>query len=451
MRYILQNRWKIRKVGDESKLVYYGLRNWPKNKRQLIPLNSEEVELIKRLDKPTELSVEEKTILDKFIAEKIIVPHSEFRPDSTRDNYQMCTKCIANDYVIPGLEFNEDGVCAFCQCYENEKPDRTTSLLTIDEDELVENIKKRRHASRFDVMVFFTGGKDSSYLVWHLSKNLKLRVLAACWDMPFTNDSSRRNTKKLLESLPEVELIQWTLPVRMFEEAIKKQYETLGLFCLCPAPAYPLFYPIAKMYNIPYVMWGMEDVQASVIEYIFPVPSKKCTSEREQTIQVLKARAMPNDLLEPVTWRSEVHNYHASLQKIFEPLYAPLQKILEEAEKDKEMEIPIIKRLRTKESYGTWQSLIDLLEKEIGWEMPKNQKNQLHTSCMIEQVKDYTQFLRFKNMESVFFPQAMVELSAAVVFGHLSREEALEQFKELGFFEPPKMYEFLLNKIRNGN
>ena len=78
--------------------------------------------------------------------------------------------------------------------------------------------------------------------------------------------------------------------------------------------------------------------------------------------------------------------------------------------------------------------------------MPANQKNKLHTSCVIENVKDYTQFLKFKNMESVFFPQAMVELSAAVIFGHISREDALEQMEELGYFEAPQMYKYLVEK-----
>ncbi len=450
MDYVLQNRWKLRKVGDEFKLVYYGLRNWPKNKEQLLPVTAEEAELIKSFESPKKLSANERRILDRFITEKIIVPQHEFRADSTKDNYQMCIRCIANDYVIPGLEFNEEGVCAFCQCYENEKPDKTTSVLTIEEDELVNNIKNRQSSSRFDVMVFFTGGKDSSYLVWHLSKNLKLRVLAACWDMPFTNEAARRNTKKLLEALPDVELVQWTLPVKMFQEAMKKQYEAMKVFCLCPCPAYPLFYPIAKMYNIPYVMWGMEDVQASVMEYIFPAPKKKeQISEREQTLQVLKGRAMPGDFLEPITWMAEMQNYHKSVQKILEPLFAPLQDIIKDAENNPKIDIPIIKRLKTKNSYGSWQSIIDLLKKEINWEMPENQENYLHTSCIIENVKDYTQYLRFKNMESVFFPQAMVELSAAVVFGHISREEALKQSEELGFFEPPEMYKTLVKKVKS--
>ena len=68
----------------------------------------------------------------------------------------------------------------------------------------------------------------------------------------------------------------------------------------------------------------------------------------------------------------------------------------------------------------------------------------LHTSCRIEGMKDYVQYMRFKNMRTVFFPQSLVELSASVFFGFLSREEALKQAGELGCPGPPAaLYDLL--------
>jgi hypothetical protein len=112
------------------------------------------------------------------------------------------------------------------------------------------------------------------------------------------------------------------------------------------------------------------------------------------------------------------------------------------------MTIPLIKRLATRESYGTWKNVIELLNKEIGWEMPPGQKNLLHTSCMIEQAKDYLQYQRYLKMETVFFPQAIVEISAAVFWGLLSREEALDQATELGFPDRPKIMNLLASDLK---
>lgn len=446
MDYVLQNRWQLKEIDSEFKLVYYGLRNWPKNKEQVITLNAKEAKLISKLSSPKKLSEDEKELIAKFIDEKIVVPKSLLRKNGTVDSNQTCTKCLNNDYVIPGMEFNEDGLCAFCQCYDNENPEPEDSVLVIEEDELVAN-SKANAGSRFDVMVLFTGGKDSTYLVWHLSKNLGLKVLAVFWNMPYTNNSSRENIKKTLNDLPDVEFIQWDLPHNMMQDAIKKQYEEFGWFCLCPDPAFPLFYPIAAMYKIPYIMFGMEDVQASVMDYVFAKEKKKKVTAREQTLGFLKIRSTPRDLVEPITWEAEMANYHISIQKIIAPLFGPLHEIIKNADNDENMQIPLIKRLRTKEAYGSWQSVIDTLGKEVHWEMPKDQKCQLHTSCKIESVKDYTEFLKYKNMETVFFPQGMVELSAAIYFGHISKEEALVQYEELGFFNPPPMYDILMKKV----
>lgn len=101
------------------------------------------------------------------------------------------------------------------------------------------------------------------------------------------------------------------------------------------------------------------------------------------------------------------------------------------------MKIPLIKRLSTRESYGTWKNVIQLLYEEIGWEMPQGQKNLLHTSCMIEQAKDYLQYQKYLKLETMFFPQVIVEISAAVFWGLLTREEALDQASELGFRDRP--------------
>ena len=107
-----------------------------------------------------------------------------------------------------------------------------------------------------------------------------------------------------------------------------------------------------------------------------------------------------------------------------------------------------INKTAPRESYGTWKNVIQLLHDEIGWEMPPGQKNLLHTSCMIEQAKDYLQYQKYLKMETVFFPQAIVEISAAVFWGLLSREEALDQASELGFPDRPAILNLLSTDLK---
>lgn len=141
----------------------------------------------------------------------------------------------------------------------------------------------------------------------------------------------------------------------------------------------------------------------------------------------------------------ELKNYHASIRQVVgDEIFAELSAVIKQAEDDPSLTIPLIKRLRTREKYGSWHEVIALLQRELDWQMPEDQKSMLHTSCKIEPVKDYVQYMRFKKMRTVFFPQSLVELSAAVFFGQISREDAMEQAEDLGFPDPPDVLSELI-------
>lgn len=455
MTVLLQSRWQLELVNDQNKLVYYGLRNWPNNSRQVIPIVQETADVLRNIEKYTSQTLpthpEAGEELAQLLLEKIIVPSGELRQPATRDCHQVCTKCINNDLIIPGLEFDDEGVCAFCQCYTSNETPKGSGIHVVDEQELVD-LAARQQSSRFDVMVFFTGGKDSSFLLWYLVRKLNLRVLAAFWDMPYTSDTARENMKRVAQHLPEVEFIQWQLPWKTIQPAMTSQLRNVGWPCLCPTTAFPLFYPLAFRRRIPFILFGMEDVQAAVMEYVFPPPAGKSEaarpSPREQTLQFLKTRSAVCSLQKPITWMQELKNYHASIRQVVgDDIFAELTTVIKQAEADPSLPIPLIKRLRTREKYGSWHEVIGLLQRELGWQMPEDQKSMLHTSCKIEPVKDYVQYMRFKKMRTVFFPQSLVELSAAIFFGQISRQDALEQAQDLGFPDPPEVMAELISDL----
>ncbi len=453
MRAVLQYRWKLTKDENEDILVYYGLKNYPGNFRQVIKVTPEAVRFINGFDGakmledaglPDALKIE----IDALIAGKIIVDIKDIKIPAAKDHYQTCKKCINNDLILPGLEFNDEGVCAFCQAYQNADLSGSTLTNAVSESELAEKVSHNSN-SRFDVMILFTGGKDSTFLVWYLAKKLKLRVLAVSWNMPYTHKTAHDNIKKTLAAIPGVEFVEWTVSWPLIQKAMRDQQEKMGYPCLCPTVAFGLFYPLAFSEKIPYVLFGMEDVQSAVMDYVFTVPKSSPAAggadERTQTINFLKFRAFPRKYVNPVYWQRELANYHCSIQSNLPSVFDQVRSIVKNAEEDKNLKIPLIKRLSTRESYGTWKNVIKFLHEEIGWEMPPGQNNLLHTSCIIEPVKDYLQYQKFLKMETVFFPQSIVEISTAVFWGLISREEALEQSSELGFPDPPP----ILDKLRS--
>jgi len=446
----LQYRWQLRDDDNKSVLVYYGLRNPPRHTRSVLEVAPEIAQAIASLDGSRSLSdlptsLTEHPEFARLVGEGVIVDVASVRQAATPENRQQCTRCINDDHLIPGLEFDENGLCAFCQCYEQAEtagiPAGPQNFIT--EEELLEAARNNTQ-SRFDVMVLCTGGKDSTYLLWFLAKKLGLRVLAAAWNMPYTNDTCRENLRRSIKLLPSVELIERTLPWDMVRQAMQEQFATVGTPCLCPTVAHVLFFPVAVEERIPFIMQGVEEVQLAAFSYVMSelkAPQKTAPrpplSQRDMTLDFFGMVANTPEPASQYAMTAEFLQYQRSVRQCLEPLYRQLDQTLDAARKDPNIIVPELRRLKTNEAYDTWKEVGELIKREMAWEMPPEHEGMLHTSCRIETVKDYCQFMRFRNMRSTFFPQSIVEVSAGIYFGLISREEGLAELKHLGYHGEP--------------
>jgi len=451
---VLQYRWQVKETKAGTQLVYFGLRNPPNHTRNIIPLSRELADRLRSLDGrtaakdlPSDLTGHE--MYSRLIEEGIVVDAHEVRQPSTRDNFRQCVRCVTNDYVLPGLEFDEKGLCAFCQCYELAERSGQGAIMQdgVTDEDLI-RISSENTGSRFDAMVLYTGGKDSTYLLWYLAKKLKLRVLVASWNMPYTNETSRENMRRAMRILPDVEFVDRTLPWNMIRQAMRDQFERVGWPCLCPTVAHALFYPLAVQENIPLIMHGVEEVQLAVMNYVMTeirsgqAHKDRVPDHRADTLNFLRMVATVSEPQQPYSLTADLARHMSSVSDLLSPVFKPLNDILTRAENDPGMPIPILRRLTSNEAYGSWAKAVELMKQEMDWQMPPGQKGLLHTSCRIEKVKDYCQFKRFQSAGSTFLPQAIVELGAGVYFGLLSREDALVELQESGYYrEPPVLSE----------
>jgi len=456
----LQYRWQLREDKNKPVLVYYGLRNPPRHTRSILEVAPEIAKDIASLDGGRPLSDLPETLTAhpgfvSLVEEGVIVDSASVRQPATRESRRQCIRCINDDYLIPGLEFDENGLCAFCQCYERaEKAGASAGPQNfITEEELLKAARTNTQ-SRFDVMVLCTGGKDSTYLLWLLAKKLGLRVLAAAWNMPYTNDTCRENLRRSIKLLPSAELIERTLSWDMIRQAMREQFAAVGVPCLCPTVAHVLFFPVAVEERIPFIMHGVEEVQLAVFSYVMnelksPQKGAKspALSQREMTLNFFDMVAHAPEPVSPYAMTAEFLLYQRSVRQRLDPLYRQLDQTLEAARRDPNLAIPEFRRLKTNESYGTWKEVGDLIKKEMAWEMPPDHKGMLHTSCRIETVKDYCQSMRFRNMRSTFFPQSIVEVSAGIYFGLITREEGLAELEHLGYHGEPEPLAPLLGDL----
>jgi len=123
---------------------------------------------------------------------------------------KICSRCILPD-TFPGIKFDDNGVCNHCRREEKalakasgKKSDYIKHL-----DELIKN--KRDSAPVYDVIMAFSGGKDSSYTLKLLKDRYDLRILAYTFDNHFVSPFAFENIKKITDKL-KVDLVQFRLP-----------------------------------------------------------------------------------------------------------------------------------------------------------------------------------------------------------------------------------------------
>lgn len=348
------------------------------------------------------------------------------------NSMKTCTKCVNNNFVISDLAFDEHGTCTICQLYDKSINDMTWVNDIITDKKLISYCEGNK--SRFDVMVLYTGGKDSSFLLWYLAKKLELRVLAATWNMPFMQESALNNIKSAMKKLPNVEFIQKTVRLDELREAIKIRMFKDGIPCLCEQIAYLLFYPIAIQENIPLIIDGAEKVQSIRIGNSFSKTTKniKQTGDREQTTAELM-----------ILLRS-LKRLNSNEKKI--PFISEADKIINYI-CDENNNIPIIKHLANTDYYEKWIDIINIIKKELDWTAPAGQDSFLHTSCKIEKLKDYCQYKLYKNMKSSAIPESIKEISAAVYLGYITREEGLNEINNTGYFTEPECINYVLELL----
>ncbi len=247
--YCLQSRWKL----EGNRLYYYGLRNRGEMFQNTVRLSKKQRGILAAL--PKELDQSEKAALKELLGVQV-VPQSEVRkiPASLAEA-RFCTSCCANDFILPGLEFDRSGRCPMCQT-EKETADLKSVLPLVDEI-------PRSSRSRFDVALFYTGGKDSTYLLYWLSKVKGLRVLALTWEIPFLSESAKASIEGAKKAFERVEFISRFVSRADLKRVYRKLYELAGNTCACPSLAYLLFYPELVANRVPYFMAGNEPGRCS--------------------------------------------------------------------------------------------------------------------------------------------------------------------------------------------
>lgn len=446
MTYFLQSRWKL----EGNQLVYYGLRNKENLFKNTIKISRNQRQIISSL--PKELSENELRLLGKLLKNQVVTEDKIRKIPKSINEATFCKNCSANDFIIPGIEFDENGLCPMCQTIDD-----TNELKSIVP--IVKEMKKTKN-SRFDVALFYTGGKDSTYLLYYLAKVKKLRVLAMTWEIPYMSESARQSIENAKKHFDNVDFITRTVKQEDLKKIYKKLYEISENTCACPSLAYVLFYPEMVANRVPLFMVGNEPAQMLGLYYNSMAPKTAYTFWQNRflqtlvnigrvltlhpplktgqfhTLAVMKQLAKGDNLIKKLSGYSDelVSNIVTAINEVPQ-LLKPLKRSIRQSSRTGN--IPAFVHLDFDEISGgsyNWRKIKDTIVNKCGWVAPKDDGKGLHTSCKIEKCKEHSQFVRFYNCRSRMIPFSAVEISLASRNRNLSREETISDIENsLGF------------------
>lgn len=168
---------------------------------------------------------------------------------------KSCTQCVLPE-TVESLTFDTEGVCSVCRQheYKHEKVDWTDRIGQFD---LI--LDAMRGKADYDCIVPFSGGKDSTFTLWYLVTQKKLKCLAVRFDHGFFREQVEENCIRTFRLLG-VDAIRftpnWQVVRKLMFEALRRRGDFCW-HCHTGVYAYPMWVALEK--QVPLVIWGEPD------------------------------------------------------------------------------------------------------------------------------------------------------------------------------------------------
>lgn len=163
---------------------------------------------------------------------------------------KKCGSCLLPE-TYETIEFTENS-CNICQS-RVVRDDIDWGQRKLQLDTLIED---HRGKYDYDCIVPFSGGKDSTFTLWYLMNEYKLKPLVVRFDHGFMRDTLEENNERTFRKLG-VDVISfkpdWKVVKRLMLESLRRK----GDFCWhCHTGIFSYPMHIAVKFNVPLVLWG---------------------------------------------------------------------------------------------------------------------------------------------------------------------------------------------------
>ncbi|HEX2928008.1 MAG TPA: hypothetical protein VHP38_17415, partial [Ruminiclostridium sp.] len=336
---------------------------------------------------------------------------------------KQCKQCgMPQRLVQPGripLQIEQDGVCVYCHDYNRHK-----EIYNIDYEKkrtrFEEMINQRKGKGKYDIAVMFTGGKDSCYSLYLLTKKYNLNVLAISWDNGFFGEGHRDNLERVPRQMGVDHKIV-SLDKDVLSEFYKNRFHNFGRFCGCLTPGFLSLSPVLAEAGVSLVASGVSFGQT--------------ISKLQNTFLFGDSQGKDENVLRKLVdgfGFTSVSGEQFNLSLLIDFVIGNFS--------DKAIEyftkcVEALNILHSRDAYLVnlpcifdWD-LKNVVEKakELGWRKPANALDIGHTSCMVEEMKGYAA------CSQNILNNDMNELCAELRFGCLNRDEFSKKFETLGY------------------
>lgn len=143
------------------------------------------------------------------------------------DSVTRCTRCILPS-SYPNIDYDDKGVCRVCREFDEKYLNINWSARQKELEKILD--RYRGKGKKYDILVPFSGGKDSTYTLWLMKNRYKMRCLAFNFDNGFLDENALAFVKKSARNLG-VDLITYTPDRDLLNRVYKRALEATGEFC----------------------------------------------------------------------------------------------------------------------------------------------------------------------------------------------------------------------------
>ncbi|MDY6950006.1 MAG: hypothetical protein SWE60_00705 [Thermodesulfobacteriota bacterium] len=316
---------------------------------------------------------------------------------------KICTQCVLPE-TFPGVRFDEQGVCQHClgfrgKEYIEEQRERYRSKFQslLDSHESL--------PGNYDVLVAYSGGKDSTFTLDLLKNEYGLRVLALTFDHGFVSPYATRNIRGVAEDLGIDQITfkpDFQLTREIFRYSVEHEFhpakalERASSICnSCMGMVKFVTLQTAIEKNIPFVAYGWSPGQAPIQSAIVKNHPSFVRKSQELFLRPLERAVGP----EVRTYFLQARHFEQQTSAIF----------------PHNINLLAFHPYNEKEIYDRIQT--------FGWQSPRD-TDPNSTNCLLNSFANQAHIERHG-----YHPYAM-ELSELVREGVISREDALKRLTE---------------------